>query len=149
MRIFWPATITLASALCAPVAHAGFLEDLLARPSIQALLGRQPDLQTTVKNCANAAFRQRNVAACDQADQAAKLAAMPPELRAVMSVPASSASLRELCLTAQTTPAKNSHLCSELFKADSSFKTLADQQQKLADDLQRAKGVAAGAESPN
>ena len=57
MRIFWPATITLASALCAPLAHAGFLEALLARPSIQALLGRQPDLQITVKNCANAAFR--------------------------------------------------------------------------------------------
>lgn len=143
------ATLALTATLIAPQAHAGFLEDLLSKPAIQALLGRQPELQVTVKNCTDNTFKQRNLAACQQAEQAARLAAMPPELRAVMSVPASSASLRELCLAAQATPARSSHLCNELSKADSGFKLLAEQQQRLAEDIQRGKALAAGAESPN
>jgi len=148
VKNIWPAAIALTGALCAPLAHAGFLEDLLARPAIQNLLGRQSDLQVTVRNCTNAAFRQRNLAGCEQAEQAARLAAMPPELRAVMSVPASSASLRELCLIAQSTPQKNTHLCAELFKADAGFKTLAEEAQRASAEAQRAAAAKAGAEDP-
>jgi len=141
MKNIWPAAIALTGALCTPLAHAGFLEDLLARPAIQRLLGREAELQITVKNCADANFRQRNLAACQQAEQAARLAAMPPELRAVMSVPASSASLRELCIVAQGTPQKNSHLCAELFKVETGFKA-------MAEEAQRAKAARASAEDP-
>ena len=77
MKNIWPAAIALAGALCAPLAHAGFLEDLLARPAIQNLLGRQSDLQVTVRNCTNPAFRQRNLAGCEQEEQAGRLAAIP------------------------------------------------------------------------
>ena len=149
MKRIWATTATLLCLLGTPAAHAGFLEDLLARPAIQTLLGRQPELQVTLKNCGNAAFKQRNLAGCTQAEQAAKLAAMPVELRAVMSGKASSASLRELCLVAQPTPAKDSYLCAELFKADSAFKAEAEQAQRNAEQVQRAKATAAGAESPN
>lgn len=141
MKTIWPAAIALTGALCTPLAHANFLEDLLARPAIQRLLGRQAELQITVKNCAEPNFRQRNLAACQQAEQAERLAAMPPELRAVMSVPASSASLRELCIVAQGTSVKNSHLCAELFKADAGFKT-------MAEEIQRNSAIRAGAEDP-
>lgn len=141
MRTSWPAAIALTGALCTPLAHANFLEDLLARPAIQRLLGRQAELQITVKNCTDPTFRQRNLAACEQAEQAARLAAMPPELRAVMSVPASSASLRELCIIAQGTPQKNSHLCAELFKVETGFKA-------MAEEAQRKSAIRAGAEDP-
>lgn len=132
MNPIWPASLALAAALSAPLAHASFLEDLLARPAIQRLLGRQAELQVTVKNCSDPTFRQRNLAACQQAEQAARLAAMPPELRAVMSVPASSASLRELCVMATQAmpPRKDTYLCAELFKADAGFKALAEEAQR-------------------
>ena len=115
-----------------PLANAGVLEDLLAIPAIQSLLGRTPDLQATVQRCTDARYRQRNATACQQADQAARLAKVPPELRAVLAVPASSASLRELCLMAQGTVVRGTYLCAELGKADTSFKTLMDQQRDEA-----------------
>ncbi len=115
-----------------PQANAGALEDLLAIPAIQSLLGRTPDLQATVQRCTDARYRQRNATACQQADQAARLAKVPPELRAVLAVPASSASLRELCLMAQGTVVRGTYLCAELGKADTSFKTLMDQQRDEA-----------------
>lgn len=124
--------LMIASVLITPVAQAGILEDLLAIPAIQSLLGRQPDLQATVKRCADARFRQANATACQQAEQAERLARMPPELRAVLAVPASAGSIRELCLAAQGGPKQNSHLCAELSKADSSFQSLAEQQRKAA-----------------
>jgi hypothetical protein len=124
--------LVVAAALTAPVAQAGILEDLLAIPAIQSLLGRQPDLQATVKRCTDAKYRQANTTACQQAEQAERLAKMPPELRAVLAVPASAGSIRELCLAAQGGPKQNSHLCAELSKADSSFQTLAEQQRKAA-----------------
>lgn len=112
----------LASAL--GVAHAGIIEDLLAKPAIQALLGRQPEIQSVVQKCTEPKHRQRNLASCQQADDASRLAKMPPELRAVMASPAASASIRELCLGVQTTTARNSYLCTELAKADLGFAAL-------------------------
>jgi hypothetical protein len=106
-----------------PMAQAGLIEDLLAVPAIQALLGRLPELEPLVERCENVSFKQRNPALCQQAEQAAQLAKMPPELRAVMATPPAAASLRELCLAAIDTPAYKGYLCSELYKFDETFKT--------------------------
>jgi hypothetical protein len=122
-----------------PSAHAGLLEDLLAVPAIQSLLGRQPDIQTVLKRCADAKFRQANAASCQQAEQADRLSRVPAELRAVLAVPASAASLRELCLSVQAGQLRNSHLCTELGKADQSFLALADQQRRAAAAAEKAR----------
>ena len=103
-------------------AQAGILEELLAVPAIQSLLGRMPELPIITRNCADPAFKQRNLTLCQQAAQAAQLAKMPPELRAVMATPPAAASLRELCLAAIGTPAYGGYLCSELYKFDETFK---------------------------
>lgn len=135
-------TALVLSVCLLPAAHAGLLEDLLAVPAIQQLLGRQPDLQATVKRCADAKFRQGNATACQQADQADRLLRMPPELRAVLASPSAAASLRELCLAAQTSPQKNSYLCAELVKADQSFFTAAEQQRKAAAEAEAQRRAA-------
>ena len=88
----------LALILSIPVAQAGILEDLLASPAIQSLLVRVPELQATMQRCADAKYRQRNAAACVQAENAARLAKVPLEMRALLSVPASDAALRDLYL---------------------------------------------------
>jgi len=111
-------------------AQGGILEDLLAVPAIQALLGRLPELAPLVKNCENIAYKQRNLTLCQQAAQAAQLAKMPPELRAVMATPPAAASLRELCLAAIGRPAYNGYLCSELYKFDETFKVQSLQKQQ-------------------
>ena len=119
----------LALILSIPVAQAGILEDLLASPAIQSLLNRVPELQATVQRCADAKYRQRNAAACVQAENAARLAKVPAEVRAVLSVPASAASLRDLCLAVQQTKVQETYLCAELGKADTGFKTLIEQRR--------------------
>jgi hypothetical protein len=119
------------------------IEDLLARPAIQALLGRQ-DLATVVQRCADAANRQKNLAACQLADEANRLARIPLELRLLLARPAAAASIRELCLAAQVTPARDTYLCKELTTADLEFAALsksaetarqqAEAQEKAAKD---------------
>ena len=132
-----PAMIATAALLVfAPSAPAGVLEDLLAIPAIQSLLGRAPELQATVQRCADTRYRQRNATVCLQAEQAARLARVPPELRAVLAVPTASASLRDLCLTAQGTKIQETYLCVELGKADTTFKTLMDQRRAEAAQTQ-------------
>lgn len=121
-RLVLAAALALAAAL--PAAHAGVIEDLLARPAIQALLGRQ-DLPTVVQRCTDANYRQRNLVACRQADEATRLARIPPELRTVLANPVTAASIRELCLAAQVTPARDTYLCKELTTADLGFAALA------------------------
>jgi hypothetical protein len=115
--------LPLAAALMAaqPAVHAGVLEDLMALPAIQALLGRIPELAPLVARCENPSFRQANVATCEQAEQAAKIARAPSELRAVMASKPAAASLRALCLASTGTPAGSSYLCVELGKVDSSL----------------------------
>ena len=112
-----------------PAAQAGILEDLLASPAIQSLLNRVPELQATVQRCADVRYRQRNTAVCVQAENAARLAKVPPEVRAVLSVPASAASLRDLCLAVQQTNMQETYLCAELGKADTGFKSLIEQRR--------------------
>ncbi len=118
-------------AAAASAAQAGIVEDLLAVPAIQSLLGRIPELQAAVQRCANTGFRQRNTAICEQAESAARLARVPPELRTLLSTPAAAASIRELCLAVQSTAVQNSYLCAELAKADSGFKVLMDQRRQI------------------
>jgi len=103
-------------------AQAGILEDLLGLPAIQSLLGRAAELPTIARKCENIHFRMSNATLCQQAQQAALLANMPPQLRNLMSHPQSAQSLRELCIGAIGTPAQGSYLCAELAKGDSVFK---------------------------
>ena len=105
----------------ASAAPAGALEDLLANPAIQSFLARQADLRAALARCGDARTRQQYPQLCQQADDANRLATMPPELRALMVHPAASASLRDICMSVQGTSAQESYLCAELFKADSVF----------------------------
>ncbi|MEO6624514.1 MAG: hypothetical protein ABIN37_06755 [Burkholderiaceae bacterium] len=126
----------LALFLSIPAAQAGILEDLLAVPAIQSLLGRVPELQATVQRCTDARYKQRNAGTCLQAENAARLARVPAELRAVLSVPASAASLRDLCLAVQQTKMQETYLCTELGKADTGFKTLIEQRRAAVEAAQ-------------
>ena len=118
----------LATGACC--ARAGIIEDLLAVPAIQSLLGRIPEVQATVQRCADATYRARNTAICQRAEEAARLANMPPVLRTVLATPASAVSIGELCLAVQSGLAQNSYLCAELAKADIGFKALMDQRRQ-------------------
>jgi len=115
------ALLALALACALPTARAGIIEDLLALPAIQSLLGRVPELQSLAQNCNNPAFRQRNAQLCLNAENASKLARMPVELRAVMSNPTTAASMRELCLAVQNMPVRDTFLCVQLAQADLTF----------------------------
>lgn len=128
LRAGWMLAIVMLAAQ--PAAQAGVIEDLLAIPAIQSLLGRLPELDPLVKRCENIAYRQRNLTLCQQATQAYQLARMPPELRAVMSTPLAAASLRELCLSAIGRPAYNGYLCTELSRFDESFKAESSEKQQ-------------------
>jgi len=112
-----------------PAAQAGIIEDLLAMPAIQAWLGRVPELAPLVQRCDDVNYRQRNLELCQQAAQAAQLARMPPELRAVMASPPAAASLRELCVAAIGKPAYNGYLCTQLYQYDENFKALSQRIQ--------------------
>ena len=112
-------------------ARAGIVEDLLAVPAIQSLLGRVPELQAVVRKCADAKYKQPNAKVCQQAEDASRLAKVPVELRSVLSNPVTAASIRELCLAVRGNPAQNTFICAELYKADSSFKLLMDQQPAI------------------
>jgi hypothetical protein len=149
MLIRLASTLILALTIAAPAAHAGIIEDLLSKPAIQALLGRLPDVQSTIKSCADARYQQRNVKLCQEAAEAARVASVPADLRAVLATPNGSASIRQLCLAAQGTPVQESYLCAELAKADPPFKAQLEQQrivaaQEKAIQVQRA--IGAGAE---
>ncbi|GEM_PF-1438088 len=139
--------LVAAQFVASPVANAGVMEELLALPAIQSLLGRLPDVQATLQRCADVRYKQRNAGLCQQAESASRLAKMPLELRAVLAVPAASASIRELCLAVQSGPTQNSYLCAELAKADLGFKTQLDQtrQANEAVELQRRQRAGGGA----
>ncbi len=125
LGIGWLVVTALA---CGP-GQAGIIEDLLARPGIQAMLARQSDVRSILARCADPYYQQRNAGACRQADEARRLASMPSELRMVMSRPQSAAALRELCLAVQGAPLQNSFLCAELYRAEWDFRQSADQQR--------------------
>lgn len=136
MQRFLAMVLLCTGCVLTPV-HAGILEDLLAVPAIQSLLGRLPDLPAISRNCADPTFKQRNATYCQQVEDAAKLAQMPTELRLLMAQPRSAASLRELCLGAVGRPIENTYLCAELYKAERGFNSLADQRRKLLEQQNR------------
>ncbi len=125
--------------LAGAIAQAGVIEDLLALPAIQSLLGRIPELPNLVRNCGDAGYKQRNLAFCQQAEQAALLAKMPAELRAVMARKESAISLRELCVAAIGNLPRESYLCAELYKFDTDFQSQSRlmQEQQLRDRQMR------------
>lgn len=128
----------LLSAGCAfQPAQAGILEELLAVPAIQSLLGRLPELPVITRNCADPAFKQRNASFCQQAEDAARLANMPAELRLLMAQPRAAASLRELCLAVVGQPAQSSYLCAELIRAEAGFNSLSEQRRRLLQQQNR------------
>ncbi len=155
MLIRLAAAISLALTLASPAAQAGIIEDLLAKPSVQALLGRLPDAQNTMKSCADARYQQRNAKLCQEAAEAVRIASIPPDLRAVLATPNGSASIRQLCLAVQGSAVQASYLCAELAKADATFKTLVEQQRvqqaaqaaaQAAQAVQQQRAIGVGAE---
>ena len=132
-------TMTTCLVIASAFAQAGIIEDLLAVPAIQSLLGRLPELPNLIRNCEDAGYKQRNLAFCQQAEQAALLAKMPIELRAVMARKDSANSLRELCVAAIGKLPKESYLCAELNKYDSDFQLQSRymQQQQMLDRQMR------------
>lgn len=100
---------------------AGVLEQILANPRVQALLGKPTEVVSALNLCKNDAYRAGNAQACADAVHTDSVLKLPIEMRTVMSYPQSAQSLRDLCLAAQTTPQRSSYLCVELLKADSTF----------------------------
>lgn len=130
MNVLLKTTLVALPLLMSPVAQAGLIEDLLAIPAIQALLGRAPELPRILKRCDNAGYRQKNLTSCQQAEQASLLAQLPPEIRAIMSKPEAAASLRGLCYAAIGQPVFDSYLCAQLYQFDTSFKAQSDRLQQ-------------------
>ncbi|MEO8542185.1 MAG: hypothetical protein ABI434_01315 [Burkholderiaceae bacterium] len=129
MQKFLIATL-LCSGCAVQTAQAGILEDLLAVPAIQALLGRSSELPTIARKCENVQFRTANNTFCQQARQAELLTKMPPQLRMLMAHAPSAQSLRQLCIGAIGTPTQGSYLCAELAKSDSVFQAQAQTQSQ-------------------
>lgn len=127
----------LVLAFVLPLAHAGLIEELLAVPAIQSMLGRQPELQAMVQRCSDLRYQQRNPKLCQQADDVSRLARVPPELRTLLSNPVTAASIREICIAVQGKPVENSYLCSELIKADTGFRLRVDQQRQTNEQQNR------------
>jgi pantoate kinase len=97
------------------------LERILNNPKIQALLGKPADVTSLLGLCKNADYQRANSQACSEAAQADMVLKLPFEMRTVMGNQRSAQSLRDLCLAVQTTQQRDSYLCSELAKADTSF----------------------------
>jgi hypothetical protein len=104
-----------------PVFSAGILEQILANPRIQALIGKPNEVSTFLGFCNNPSYQIANAQVCAEVTQTQMVLRLPFEMRTVMSNPTSAQSLRDLCLAAQATPQANSYLCAELIKADSNF----------------------------
>lgn len=127
------------------------LEDVLRNPWVQQILGqRLPEakldlLKTDAQLCANPQFRAANVQRCAGADQAARVAAMPTELRVMIANPVTANAMRELCL-GNIQIASTNYLCVELAKADSS---LGNQlQSRQVEEAQRLLQQSAGDQRP-
>jgi hypothetical protein len=108
---------------------AGLLEQILANPQVQALIGAPANITNLLGVCKNDAYRANNAQACANALNADTVLRLPFEMRTVMSNPTSAQSLRDLCLAAQSTVQRDSYLCTQLANADSNFATsLANQR---------------------
>ena len=108
--------------LALPSVHAaGVLEQILNNPQVQALIGVPANVTSALNLCSNPAYKAANAQTCANADNASMVLKLPFEMRTVMSSPSSAKSLRDLCLGVQASPLRDSYLCAELIKADSTF----------------------------
>ncbi len=118
------AALALSLLLAFSSAHsAGLIEQILANPRVQALMGAPGNITNLLGVCRNDTYRNNNPQACADAVNADTVMRLPFEMRTVMSNPTSAQSLRDLCLAAQSTVQRDSYLCTQLAKADSSFAT--------------------------
>ncbi len=117
------AAIFCTATLFSTQAHAqvNLIELILANPKVQALLGKPTELTNALRLCDTPRYKAANAQVCTEANQAAMVNRLPFEMRTVMSNSKSAQSLRDLCLSAQATPQRESYLCNELARADSSF----------------------------
>lgn len=146
----WIAAIAVC--LITTTAHAQTkLEDVLRNPWVQQILGqRLPEvkldlLRTDAQLCANQQFRAANVQRCAAADQAARVAAMPAELRVMIANPTTAVAMRELCL-GNLALATTNYLCVELTKGDASLGV--QLQQRQAEEAQRLWQLQQGDQRP-
>jgi pantoate kinase len=121
-KLFISMTFVVSSLFAAHTAHAqNILERILANPNVQALLGKPADVANLLGLCQNTNYQRANPQVCQEASQAEMVLKLPFEMRTVMSTQRSAQSLRDLCLAVQSTQQRDSYLCSELAKADTSF----------------------------
>ena len=131
--------LVLALNLAAPVAASPLEDgraayqrgDYAAALVILRPLAKQGDVRSILLRCSDPTYQQRNAVACKHAEDARALAAMPIELRMLMSKPEMAGSMRELCLSAQMGALRNSYLCAELYKAEAGFRQIADQYRTV------------------
>lgn len=114
--------IATTSMLAMPSAQAqSVLERILANPKIQTLIVKPAEVTNLLGLCKNQNYQRSNSQACLDAANADIALKMPFEMRTLMSNSKSAQSMRDLCLAAQATAQRDSYLCTELAKADSSF----------------------------
>jgi pantoate kinase len=114
--------IAASALLSMPSAQAqNILERILANPKVQALLGKPAEITSILGLCKNTNYQRANAQACQDAANADMALKLPFEMRTVMSNAKSAQSMRDLCIAAQATAERDSYLCLELAKADSSF----------------------------
>jgi hypothetical protein len=119
---FSQVSFALVFALALPSVHAaGVLEQILANPRVQQLLGVPANVASTLNLCGNPTYKAANAQACADAGNASMVLKLPFEMRTVMSNAQSAQSLRDICLAAQNTAQRDSYLCAELAKADTTF----------------------------
>jgi hypothetical protein len=129
---FSRATLALSLLLAFSSAHsAGLIEQILANPRVQALMGTPANVTNLLGVCKNDAYRNNNPQACADAVNADTVLRLPFEMRTVMSNPTSAQSLRDLCLAAQSTAQRDSYLCTQLASADKNFATSLSNQRNI------------------
>lgn len=133
------AALALSLLLAFSSAHsAGLIEQILANPRVQALIGAPANITNLLGVCKNDAYRANNPQSCADAANADTVLRLPFEMRTVMSNPTSAQSLRDLCLAAQNTAQRDSYLCAELAKTDSTFgASLANERNRIMQELNR------------
>jgi hypothetical protein len=117
--------LALSALLVFSSAHAaGLLEQILANPRVQALMGAPANVTNLLGVCKNEAYKKTNAQACADATNADMVLKLPFEMRTVMSNGRSAQSLRDLCIGAQGSAQRDTYLCTELAKADGDFAAL-------------------------
>lgn len=125
--------VMIASLSASLPANAGILEQILANPRINALLGKPADVLSALSTCKTESYRIANAQLCADAQNAETMLKIPMEMRTVMANPKSAQSLRDLCTVAQGGSNRDTYLCVELLKADSTFAlTLAAERARSA-----------------